>query len=119
MPHSAPMMSREYIDVPKVEPTIKKQRFVPMMSGGRPKPHEHEKIAAMAPQYKCVDCGGFRVFGVGNPRKAAVGFVNQKFFFCSACAKWLQKEEQKKDLAKMDDEMRAAAEAALEAAVAK
>ena len=43
------------------------------------------KIDEMAPQYKCVDCGGFRVHGVGNPKKAAVGFIGKKFYFCSAC----------------------------------
>ena len=73
------------------------------------------KIDEMAPQYKCVDCGGFRVHGVGNPKKAAVGFIGKKFYFCSACGKWLRKEEQKNDLKKMDAAMESAACAALEA----
>ena len=60
---------RAYYDNPVVEPTIKKA-FEPMCPGGGAK--DQAAADAMDPQYKCVDCNGFRVYGVGNPRKAAV-----------------------------------------------
>tara|TARA_B110000046_G_C12881921_1_gene350488 strand:- start:359 stop:721 length:363 start_codon:yes stop_codon:yes gene_type:complete len=106
------MVPRAYIDTAVVEPSIKKTSFVPMMPGG--KPQSQEKVDAMPQNYKCVGCGGFRVYGVGNPRKAAVGFIGKTFYFCSACGKWLRAEDAAGDLEKMDMPMRIAARAALQ-----
>jgi DNA-directed RNA polymerase subunit RPC12/RpoP len=89
---SMPLQPRAYEDVPKVVPTITKWK--PMSASGPPKP---EKVAAMPPQYKCVDCGGHRVFGVGNPEKAVRGFTGQTFYFCKVCGKHLTAEERAAD----------------------
>ena len=110
--HSKVMVPRAYVDVPSVEPSIKKTTFVPMMPGG--KPTSQEKIDAMPQKYKCMGCGGFRVYDVGNPKKAAVGFPGKMFYFCSACGKWLRPEDAAADLAQMEPPMRAAAKAALQ-----
>ena len=69
-------------------------KWKPMSASGPPKP---EKVAAMPPQYKCVDCGGHRVFGVGNPEKAVRGFTGQTFYFCKVCGKHLTAEERAAD----------------------
>ena len=91
-PGSMPLQPRAYEDVPKVAPTI--QKFKPMSASGKP---NAEKAAAMAPQYKCVDCGGHRVYGVGNPEKAKQGFVGQTFYFCKVCARLLTQEDRAMD----------------------
>ena len=44
-----------------------------------------------------MDCGGFRVFGVGNPEKAKHGFDGQTFYFCKACGRLLTLEERAMD----------------------
>ena len=91
-PGSMPLQPRAYEDVPKVAPTIKK--YKPISASGLPKA---EKAAAMPPQYKCVDCGGHRVYGVGNPEKAKQGWVGQTFYFCKACGRLLTQEERAMD----------------------
>ena len=85
---------------------------MPMMPGG--KPTSQAAIDAMDPKYKCVTCGGFRVFEVGTPRKALRGFPGKKFYFCSACGKYLRFEDREAQLAKMEPSMRQKAEAALQ-----
>ena len=49
---------------------------------------------------------GFRVYGVGNPRKAAVGFPGKKFYFCSACKRLLRQEDRAADSKRIAREMR-------------
>ena len=78
------------------------------MRHGTPPSCPH-KIEAMESKYKCVDCGGHRVFGVGNPASARVGFPNEKFYFCSACHEWLQKKHRERDMKKMTAAEHAAA----------
>ena len=92
----------------KVTPITKiRPDFVPMRHGTPPScPH---KIEAMESKYKCVDCGGHRVFGVGNPASARVGFPNEKFYFCSACHEWLQKKHRERVMKKMTAAEHAAA----------
>ena len=103
-----PMQHRKAIDTAKVTPITKiRPDFVPMRHGTPPScPH---KIEAMESKYKCVDCGGHRVFGVGNPASARVGFPNEKFYFCSACHEWLQKKHRERDMKKMTAAEHAAA----------
>ena len=96
---------RAYYDNPVVEPTIKKA-FEPMCPGGGAK--DQAAADAMNPQYKCVDCNGFRLYGVGNPRKAAVGFPGKKFFFCSACKRLLKQEDRAADSKRIAEKRRAA-----------
>ena len=91
-------MPKAYLDVPTIEPTIKKATFQPKMWGGLPKA---DKAAAMAPKYKCYDCGGVRVYGVGATEKARVGFTGQKFYFCKACGRVLLQEERAADSKKI------------------
>jgi hypothetical protein len=96
---------RYYHDVPKVEPTISKQPIVPKFAGGLPKP---EKRNAVLPQYKCVDCGGYRVYGVGNrakPKNPCTYDGETTHFFCYCCGKLLRKAHRKADMEKMKIEM--------------
>ena len=91
-PGAMPLQPREYEDWSKVKPTITKWK--PMMSGGLCRP---EKVDAMPPQYKCVDCGGHRVYGVGKAEKARLGFTGQTFYFCKACGRELKQEDRAAD----------------------
>ena len=97
-----PLPPRWAEDMPKVEPTIGKRDLVPMLNGGLP---TAEKAKAMDERFKCVDCDGWRVFGVGNPSKARFGFPGKKFYFCLACGKWLQEEHKQRDLNKIAEKL--------------
>ena len=76
--------------------------LVPQINGGLP---TAEKAKAMDERFKCVDCDGWRVFGVGNPSKARFGFPGKKFYFCLACGKWLQEEHKQRDLNKIAEKL--------------
>ena len=70
----------------------------------------------MPPEYKCYDCGGFRVFGVGNARKpllAETVFKDKKFYFASCCGKLLLKENRDAELAAMSPYSRNRAKAVM------
>ena len=103
-----PTQHRKAIDTAKVTPITKISRISSRCDTAphRVAPH---KIEAMESKYKCVDCGGHRVFGVGNPASARVGFPNEKFYFCSACHEWLQKKHRERDMKKMTAAEHAAA----------
>jgi DNA-directed RNA polymerase subunit RPC12/RpoP len=92
-PGSLPLQPRAYEDWSKVEPTI--QKWKPVPAGGLP--NTQEKVDAMPPQYKCVDCGGHRVFGVGKQEKARYGFSGKLFYFCKACGRELKAEDRAAD----------------------
>ena len=89
------MMPRAMIDEPVVEPSIQKREFIPMCSVGLP--NSQEKRDAQPVEYKCVECWGCRVHGMGKPAKAKLGFPGQKFFWCYACGRQLKLEDRAAD----------------------
>ena len=57
-------------------------------------------------EFKCFDCGGIRVHGLGNPQKATMGFHKGDYYFCRACGDMLNKDDRAKDKEKIAQRMR-------------
>ena len=91
MGRSAPMMPRPQIDVPGVQPLISKEKvFLPVCPSGLPTSQEQRDAKPL--EFKCFDCQGCCVFGVGNDSKAKYGFPGRRFVFCLVCGNWLKEE---------------------------